>query len=204
MTTKAKLKVILKADETTVAEIEDPILWGKVLAAINAPKGEGVEAAPTAGIGESFTGNDDQAKPAGNAVTRFARSIGVTVAEVQGALDPVGEAPYLTLNKHCWEAMVKALPKRGPGSITPIGLAGTLLALWLEAEGSKTTATQALAGTVLGTINMSDKNPSRGIRNTKWLMPRSGGVIVINPAETSKAQEIAKFFCTKNWSVGAK
>ena len=58
-------------------------------------------------------------------------------------------------------------------------------------------ATQAACATVLDAIGVKDPNPSRGIKNTKWLQGRTGGAIIVNPAEISKAQEVTRLFCLK-------
>lgn len=202
MSTKAKLNVILKADEVVVAEIEDPVLWQRVLAAISAGKSEGdFEAPPQIGEPRLPTSDGENFARAGDSVDRFARSLGIGAPEVQGALDPRSEPPYLHLNTHCWEAMKKSTPKRGPGSLPPIGLAATLLALWFKEARITVPVTQALASGLLATVSVIDKNPTRGIRNTKWLQSRGGGVVVVNPAEISKAQEIAKAFCVRKWGT---
>ena len=193
MATKAKLKIILKANDTTVAESDDAVLWGKVLARINNPSKESGETT----IVEEHEFVEERA---GGAIGRFAQRLGITEAIVKGALDPSAEEPYLHLNTHCWEAMKKGTPKRGPESISPTGMASTLLALWLRDSGLNIQATQALAARVLETVGALDKNPSRGIKNTKWLQARAGGVVIINPAEISAAIAIAKAFCTKKWS----
>jgi len=193
MATKAKLKIILKANETIVAESDDAVLWGKILHTINNPLKE-----PE---GSTVVEEHDFVEEhAGTAISRFAKTLGIAEALVKGALDPSTEEPYLHLNTHCWEAMTKGTPKRGPGALSPTGMAGTLLALWLRDSGLKVQANQALAAGVLATIGHIDKNPSRGIKNTKWLQARAGGVVILNPAEISAAIAIAKKFCTKNWS----
>ncbi len=195
MATKAILKIILKADDTIVAESEDATLWGKVLGAISKP--DQLESPATT----ELLGIVETERPANDTVSRFAETLGINVAQVQGALDPSTEAPYLRLNVQYWEVMKKNTPQRGPGSVTPIGFAGTLLALWLKDSGLNIPATQALASAVLNTVNVIDKNPTRGIKNTKWLQARSGGVILINPAEFSTATAIARSFCLKEWSA---
>lgn len=200
MATKAALTVVLMADKTVVAESEDPILWQQILAAINKPaddqrKDEIPDLSDNATV-------DIPAQRSGkheDAVARFAQSIGVTHAEVTGALAPSSVAPYLHLDAHCWAAMKKALGQRGNHSISPIGLAATVLGLWFKGAAIDAVVTQNLALGVLNTINLTDKNPSRGIKNTRWLQSRPGGVIVVNPAEIARAHEVAASFCTKNW-----
>lgn len=193
MATKAKLKIILKANDTIVAESDDAVLWGKILHTINSPSKEPEKS-------NVVEEHDFVEEGASGAIARFAQTLGITEALVKGALDPSTEEPYLHLNTHCWEAMTKTTPKRGPGALSPTGMAGTLLALWLRDSGLNVQATQALAAGALKTVGVLDKNPSRGIKNTKWLLARDGGLVIINPAEISEAIATAKAFCTKKWS----
>lgn len=196
MSTKAKLIVILKAGDTTVAEVENPSLWHQVLGVINQDSAD----ASAVRLENHSEGNNVFSKtPAGTGVSRFAKTIGVTENEAAGALNPSRESPFLHLDRHCWAALKKGTGQRGPNAMNPTAVAGTLLALWLKSAGLDVQATQALAQEVLDTIDIVDKNPSRGVKNAKWLQGRAGGVIVINAAEISKAQEIARSFCTKKW-----
>lgn len=197
MSVKAKLKVILQADETIVAETEDPVLWQKVLLAINQ------------GGGENFTPNNsnqtsNRADPgsdsgsAGNAVDKFAQLLGLSREVVEGACAPSTADPYLHLDIHCWEAMKSQTPERGPTAYSPMAIAATLLTLWFRAAGLGS-PTQAQARAVLGTISIQDRNASRGIQRSDWLQSRPGGAIVLNPAHATRAATIAKSFCAKDW-----
>lgn len=212
MSMKAKLTVTLKADEVVVAEAEDPVLWQKVLLAVQGggsfvsdlrypdlePAEEEVDHSGsdrTGAMGRSST----------DAVAKLAREIGTDRAVVEGAISPSSEAPFLHLNSHNWEAMRKQLPTRGLTALSPIAAAATLLALWFRAAGlGNPTQAQALA--VLKGIGEEDKNPSRGVRSAKWLIARTGGQIQLNAAEISTATKLALAFCSKQWSpwTGAK
>ena len=173
MTKKAKLVLILKAGNTVIAEVENPILWQEVLAAINRESGA-----------QSVASSSDS-------LSNFAKGIGVTVQQLRGALGPTKEEPYLHLNKHSWAAMKKNTPKRGPGALNPTALAGTFLTLWLEEAEIKTPVTLAMALKVLKHSGIPAHNPTRGIKNTPWLLHRSGGIIMINPAQINEAQNLA-------------
>jgi hypothetical protein len=198
VTPKAKLTIVLKADDTVVAESEDMALWQRVLASITGNKSaELADDKPDMGNGAPRELEQDNGD---DALVRFAKSLGVDKDVVTGALSPSREAPYLHLDHHCWAAMKKNAPQRGPGSINATGLAGTLLVLWFKEAKIDVPATQALAGAVLDTVNVKDPNPSRGIKNTKWLQSRGAGTIVINAAEIGKALVVAKSFCTKTWA----
>jgi hypothetical protein len=199
MIAKAKLTIVLKADETVVAEVEDAVLWQRVLGIIN--QGPANSESGVKGRVDTFTDpkevEADQLEENDDSVGKFAKRLGVSVAVLNGALSPTLEPPYLHLNSHNWEAFKKNFPKKGPGSVSPIGLAGTALVLWAREAKLDVSATQGLAAAVLDTINVKDPNSSRGIKNTKWLQARAGGIVVVNPAEISKAQGIVQAFCQK-------
>src|SRR5881628_100012 len=63
---------------------------------------------------------------AGDGIEAFAAEVGATVAEVIGACSPSSTSPYLHLDQHCWEALKKNTPIKGPGSVSPTTLAATL------------------------------------------------------------------------------
>jgi hypothetical protein len=204
---KAKLRVILMADEVVVAEAEDASLWQRVLSVINGGKSEIISDALKSGSQES---EKDPPDPAGihsggpskraEAIDQLSQQLGIETASVQGACSPIAEAPFLHLDPHCWEEMKKQLPQRGSLAVPPIVAAATLLALWFRAA-SLGNLTQAQAKQVLGTINLADPNASRSLKNTSWLQGRPGAQIVLNPAEISKAVKLAKCFCTKDWAA---
>jgi hypothetical protein len=197
---KATLTVVLKANEVVVAEVEDAVLWQKVLTAING----GTSAltgdlehkdTPPGGTNPNNFGKLTDTSP----LATLAQQLAIDPDLVQGACAPTLEPPYLHLDLHCWEEMRKHVPQRGILAIPPIVAAATLLALWFNKAGLSN-PTQAQAKLVLGTINLDDPNASRSIQNTTWLQGRSGGQFVLNPAEISKAVKLAKCFCSKDWS----
>lgn len=196
-TTKAKLLIILKADETIVAEVDNPLLWQRVLASIHSSEDGGKSfqeiPPPLKETSEGIRHEDN------DAVTRLARHIEVSKNDLVGAIDPSADSPYLRLDVHCWEAMKKQVPAKGRGAINPTAVVSTLLCLWFK-EAGLGNPTQAQALGVLDGINLKDTNASRNIKNTPWLQGRSGGSIVINPAQVSKAYSVAKSFCTKKWN----
>lgn len=197
---KAKLKVVLQADETVVAESEDAALWQRVLLAINTGIGDPDPLTEHKQQRQDPTLRQqiDPAPGDADELGRFARSVGTTVEVVQGACSPSKASPYLTLDMHCWNTMKEQTPARGQGSISPMAVAATLLTLWMQAA-KLGNATQAEAQKVLATINLRDANAARSIQGSEWLQGRSGGVIVLNPARAKRAIAIAKAFCTQDW-----
>ena len=201
---KAKLKVVLQADDTVVAESEDAQLWQRILLAINkGPEAqdnfvEGGQERNQPRKGETDSALEEPLH-AQDDVSRFARAIGASVPAVQGACAPARAAPFLTLDMHCWTAMKEQTPASGRGSISPMAVAATLLAIWVQ-QAKLSAATQAEAQKVLGTINLRDANAGRSIKQAEWLQSRPGGVIVINPARVKRAMAVAKAFCTQDWT----
>jgi hypothetical protein len=197
---KADLIVILKANDVVVAEVKDAALWQQVLAVINGDKADLGDAPVTTppGKGSQIAGAA-QGKE-GTPLELLAQQLGIDPALIQGACSPSMDAPHMHLDPHCWEDMKRQLPLRGAGTIAPIVLAATLLALWFQKTGLGS-PTQAQAKAVLGTIGISDPNASRSIQNASWLQSRAGGQVLLNPAEISKAVKLAKGFCSKDWSL---
>lgn len=200
---KAKLSVILKADELVVAESDDPALWQRLLGVIQSGSTFESTAASRTSVHNISDGDESFDESADPSVIRFAKAMKVSVSEVIGALSPSSVAPYVTLNPHNWEAFKKATPAFGADAVSAIGLAGTILALWFKEAKLDIQPTQAMAKDVLQTINIRDANPSRGVKNTKWLMARAGGVITVNPAQISKAADVVRKFCAMQ-KVGAE
>jgi len=191
MSVKAKLKIILKADNIIVAESEDAQLWQKVLVIINSKSG----------LQDTNDLEDDKINniiPNGKnpqPIKTFSKELGISEAELIGSCDPKLEVPYIHLDKHYWEALKRNTPKRGPKAIAPVQLAATLLALWKE-RLKLDPPTLKEVSSILLTINLTPKNANRAISNCEWLQFR-GKSIVVNPAQSSKAVSIAKSYCLK-------
>jgi hypothetical protein len=203
MTVKAKLLVVLKADEVEVAASEDAALWQQILVAITSGR---PLAAPAERPGRGNAGQESMgdAPPRRNAsgndpASRMAAALDIDLNVLIGACAPQADAPFITLDIHRYEAMRKALPARGSKAVPNISLAGTLLGLWFH-YANLGHVSQAQAQAVLDPLGQRDNNPGRGIGNTEWLQTRAGGQFSINPAEISKATTIARCFCTKDWT----
>lgn len=193
MSLKAKLHVKLLADDVVVAESNDEHLWRRVLAAI---QGVGTRQDPDDGKEEEIGESKEQARRPSGGVKAFAKELGISVDELEGACAPGNEPPYLHLDVHCWEEFKKNTPSRGRNSVAAISLAATLLALWFKHAGIEGRSTQTQAKAVLDTIGLTEPNPSRSIKNAEWLQSRGGGIL-INPARQSRAIAVAKAYCTR-------
>ncbi len=202
---KATLSVILKANELVVEESHDALLWRRVLAAIQDGNNEFPHSTAGEQAGVQLSSADSRPSKGGDIaggdyVERLAARLGVERGRLEDACCPTTDAPYLKLNPYCWESMKKNLAARKAFSVAPIAVAGTILALWFDAAGLAI-PTQSKARAVLKTINIEDKNPSRSIHNASWLRSPQGGQIVINSTEVSKAEELVKCFCTREWKI---
>jgi len=195
---KAELKIVLQADQTVIAESSDPILWQRVLAAINMPP----EATANSSLADFGQDGKSDLLPAKIPVEKMARELGVSVDILKGACSPSDGTPFINLDKHHWEAMKKSTPSRGSKSIAPIALAATLLILWKE-KAKLGESTVKDSQEVLATVGLRDKHADRAIGNCEWLQLRSRAII-INPAQTSKAIALAKAYCTKGWEAWDK
>jgi hypothetical protein len=198
---KAKLAVVLKADEVIVAESDDALLWQRVLRAINSGSSEFSEEKKRRDDESNSEDGEEESsdsRDTSSPIGKFARQLGLTVSAIKGACDPTTAEPYLQMDMHNWSAVKTQLPPRGISALSPIVVASTLLGLWFRAAGLGN-PTQAQAQRVLATISVQDKNPSRGVKAAPWLQPRAGGQVVINAAQVERAILLAKCFCAKDW-----
>lgn len=196
MVVKAKLKIVLNANNVIVAESEDPALWQEVFAAINSNNanvdlGTGVQESkisPPPSVNKKvITGNTE--------VDKFAAEIGVAKDLIISACTPTNETPYIHLDKHHWEALKKNTPERGNKAVNAVVLASTALTIWKDTAKLGNVAITELSS-VLETIGLTPKNTNRSITNCEWLQLRSGS-IYINPAQTSKAIKVMSAYCNK-------
>lgn len=205
MTVKAKLLVLLKADDVEVATSDDAALWQEILVAITSgrpltPSSEKTAREDNANARDEESKAKDQTRKYGSDPhSKMAAALDIDTNLLLGACAPQIESPYIILDAHRYEAMKKALPPRGTKSVPNIALAGTLLGLWFH-YSNLGNVTQAQAQAVLDPLGKRDNNPKRGIDNAMWLQARSGGQFAINPAEISLATTIARCFCTKDWA----
>jgi hypothetical protein len=201
MTVKAKLQVLLKADDVEVAHSEDAGLWQSVLLAITANRPLSDTDHARQRSAQEVGGSGGEGGPSSSGpLMKMAGALGIDAQLLTGACNPTVDAPFITLDAHRYEAMRRSLPARGTKSISNIQLAGTLLALWFYYAGLGNVS-QAQAQAVLGPLGVRDPNPGRGIANAEWLQTRAGGQFALNPAEISTATTIVRSFCKKEWAA---
>ena len=187
MALKARLRLLLMAEDVVVAETEDPEIWQAALQAIQG--GTGGLAAPDDAAVE-WVPEEERV-----AIRALAKELGVEVADVMAACHPRTIPPYIFLSKHHWEAFKRNTPERGRNAISNAVLALTLLLLWAEKIYLERVTTRD-GYAILRAISARDEHASRAIDNCPWLQT-GGGRVQINPENISKAIGVARAFCLK-------
>ncbi len=194
MAITARLKLILKADDVTVAESEDPEIWKAAFEAIQTGLGGGALRKADEELSE-WVPEEERV-----AIRSLAAELGIEVKDVLASCHPRTMPPYLFLNRHHWESFKRQTPERGRNSVSNAVLAMTLLLLWAEKINlDRVSLRDGMA--VLRAISAGDEHASRAVENCTWLQ-RSGGRVVINPDEISKAIAVARAFSlqqTPDW-----
>jgi len=194
MAIKARLMLILKADDVTVAESDDPEIWAAAFDAIQT----GLDQGGLRRTGEEISEWVPEEERV--AIRSFAAELGIDVKDVLASCHPRTMPPYLFLNRRYWEAFKRQTPERGRNSISNAVLSMTLLLLWAERINlDRVSLRDGMA--VLRAISAGDEHASRAVENCSWLQ-RSTGRVVINPDEISKAIAVARAFCLQrapNW-----
>ncbi len=189
---KDVFKVRLFVGDNQVAESDDVKLWQSVFAVINRNEGsdtkDGLRVLDNA-LSDTFQPQEP--------VIKFAKEIGIDVSMLQSACDPILKEPFMHLDMRCWAEWVKNVPTRGPTAVSAVALSATLLCLWFRSAGLENPTIQQCQ-TILSTIGLEGKNPTRSIKNCPWLQSRRGQILQLKPAEIDKAVEVAKAFCEKN------
>lgn len=188
-----ELKLLVNGDE--VASSKDVGLWQEVFAAINRQQSRLTGRKSETPIVEEIITEKSERESEDKAIASFAETLGISTDELQGACTPSKEVPYIHLDEQYWEVLKAQTPPRGRGSISPATLSATLLVLWFKYAGLGRPSPADVGG-VERTINLEDKARMRSIKNCSWLQIRNGK-IAINPAEMSKALELAKAYCIK-------
>ena len=193
MAIKARLSLILKANDVVVAESEDPVIWQAAFDAIQSGNLRAGFPEPA----EQKQTNDIEWVPHEErvAIVAFAEELGVDIKDVLTACHPRPIAPYIFLNRLHWEAFKRQTPERGRNAVSNAVLAMTLLLLWAE-KINVDRLSQRDGMAVLRAIAARDEHASRAIDNCPWLQ-RSTGRVLINPDAISQAIAVARAFCLK-------
>lgn len=204
MSFEASLKIVLKADDVTVAESEDVELWQYVLSQLSSegapPKVQGRSTEKDGGNrkrGEGtplFSEEESTESELAEAIAKFSSKLGVDEDVLRGACTPRLEPPYVHLDKHHWQELKEELPSRGRNAIPSIVIAASILAAWLEEAKPNKKPTIEEAQSVLKSIDTRDRNPGRGISNCEWLQEKDG-VISVHPAKIDMAMTVVRAYC---------
>ena len=193
MVIKARLRLVLTADNVVVAESDDPKIWQ---AAFQAIQGANVEQV----LGTKPISNDERIdwvpEEERSAILSLASDLGIEPQMLLSACHPRMIAPYIFLNKRYWEAFKDQTAERGRTAVSNAVLAITLLLLWGEKINLERVA-QRDGMAILKTISARDEHASRAIENCSWLQ-KTVGKIVLNPEKISRAIAVAEAFCTKS------
>lgn len=196
---KARLSLALYANNVMVEQSEDPVLWRKVLTEIQIgsdPSGSGRAPAAELRDGHCKRGNEGLDAIGADPVSKLANKLSITRDQLNAACSPTQDEPYMVLDPHNWEELRRQVRGRRIG---PTAAVATLLLLWFK-EADLGNVTHAQVRAVLARLGVPDKNPSRSVKNARWLrsMPSQIG---LDPGEISMAKRFAACFCTKDWSV---
>lgn len=188
-----KLKVTLHANDIEVVSTTDASIWLSVMAKITGAKSPRVNDTDE-DEAERKVGNDERSKNTDSPLTplaKFADELGVDIERLEAACNPSQVEPFIRLDHKCYESF-KTAPgqKRTP----PTVLAATLLLLWNRqiAFGEVTTR---LCAQVLNSIDVSDKNPSRSLKNCDFIQSKNDTNYKLNPIMLRKAEELALSYC---------
>src|SRR5438105_305420 len=126
MSIKANLRILLLANDVTVAESTDAALWQLALATITGQRGvpdssldpmlPSVAESPTRATKPQQSGLDGNGT-VGTALAQFAQELRLDLATVRGACDPSTEPPYLHLDGRAWQEFKRKTPARGNNSV---------------------------------------------------------------------------------------
>jgi len=189
MVIKARLKLVLMAEDIVVAETDDPQIWQ---AAFQAIQGDASQLQPERDEDATV---EWVAEGERIAIKALAKELNVEVQDLMSACHPRPIPPYIFLSKYHWEAFKRNTPERGRNAVSNAVLALTLLLLWAEkAHIEKITVRDGYA--VLRAISARDEHASRAIENCSWLQTGGGGVH-LNPEAISEAIAVARAFCIK-------
>ena len=193
---QSELIVILKAGKETVAEVKNPVLWQKVLAAINSDSLEELN---------SFIPGKEQSDKNTDGISleqdvmvveNFASFLKVDVNKLVGACDPIDQDPFIQIDDKTWSKWRNRTPVKGPAAMSPIGIVATILAIWFR-QLKKGNVMFSHVKRVLNNLGVQYYNPARAIRNCDWLQLRDKNQIRLNPSEIDKAIDNVRTFINK-------
>ena len=193
MVIKARLKLVLTADNVVVAESDDPTIWQAAFQAIQGANVEQVLGMKPANPEEGIDWVPGEER---SAILSLANDFDIEPQQLLSACHPRMIAPYIFLNKRYWEAFKHQTAERGRTAVSNAVLAITLLLLWGEKINLERVALRD-GMAILKTISARDEHASRALDNCPWLQ-KTMGKIVLNPEKISRAIAVAQAFCTQS------
>jgi hypothetical protein len=193
MAIKARLRLVLTADNVVVAESDDPNIWQ---AAFQAIQGANIEQVLGTKPIDQDEGIDWVPEEERSAILSLAGDLGIEPQALLSACHPRMIAPYIFLNKRYWEAFKHQTAERGRTAVSNAVLAISLLLLWGEKINLERVALRD-GMAVLKVIAARDEHASRAVENCPWLQ-KTMGKIVLNPEKISRAIAVARAFCTQS------
>lgn len=193
MSTKATLGIKLFAGEVLVAESEDSALWQEILARITgASVAPLVPPAPATPPGGPAALHAAPAPRGGTPIAKLAAALGLTEADVDSALSPTEEEPFLRIEPRHWSTFIRNMPERGAGAVPAIVVSATAAALWFKAMGRDEVPFD-VAKDILGALGAGYKNPTRSINNCAWLQLR-GDNLRLDPRNFPQGEAFLRSF----------
>lgn len=193
MAIKARLMLVLTADNVVVAESDDPKIWQAAFQAIQGANIDHVLGTKPMDQKEDIDWVPEEER---SAILALASDLAVEPQVLLSACHPRMIAPYIFLNKRYWEAFKHQTAERGRTAVSNAVLALTLLLLWGEKINLERVALRD-GMSVLKAISARDEHASRAVENCPWLQ-KTMGKIVLNPDHISRAIAVAQAFCTQS------
>lgn len=115
--------------------------------------------------------------------------------EIEAALQPQADKPYLSLDSRIWGDFKRVVPSRGRGGIARAALAATLLALWKDAaDVDSGWVSKEDVNPLFLSFDNKDKNLDRSLENCDWLNVR-GDRVRIKPTDYNSAYAVLRGYC---------
>lgn len=192
MAMKTRLKLILKAGNTVVAESADPLLWQSVLAAITGTGPADERDLPTPIAEQTRTADSEGPFLPSPELRSFCRMVQVPPERTHQAMQPTRQPPFLLLDEGRFRTFRDHHPQRGPNAISPSVLVSTLMVLWFKfAKLGSPTVYQVKQ--VLEPLGVTDRNAYRSVQNCRWLQLRDGRV-QLHTLHTAERFRLARAF----------
>lgn len=203
MPTKAKLTIKLYADDKLIAEIENAALWNRILSYDVDEPITLTQQGDTAGYMQvSENASADESELVGvvsiekSLSAKIASDAGVSEDQVEGALSPECEDPFITIEHKNWSLYKKSLPAKGPKAYPDVVIAATLILICLRSTGTKEVSKKTVSR-VVNEMGGNIKNAHRSYVNCEWIKVDSEK-LKLNPSKFNEALDVFVAFVQAN------